>query len=82
MLGLLPGAGGTQRLPRQIGLAAALDLMLTGRQVRPAQAKKLGLVDDVVPSAVLEEAAGITGLHARRHEAERSERHGAQVVDE
>jgi 3-hydroxyacyl-CoA dehydrogenase len=47
-LGLLPGAGGTQRTPRLIGAAAALDLMLSGRHVGAAEAAKLGLVDRVV----------------------------------
>ncbi|MBO9469769.1 fatty acid oxidation complex subunit alpha FadJ [Endozoicomonas sp. G2_2] len=57
MLGLLPAAGGTQRLPRLVGIQSALDLMLTGRKLRPAQAKKLGLVDGVVaPEALLDEA--------------------------
>ncbi|QXW31773.1 fatty acid oxidation complex subunit alpha FadJ [Aeromonas sanarellii] len=56
-LGLLPGSGGTQRLPRLIGVAKALDLMLTGKQVRAKQAKKLGLVDDMVPTSILLEAA-------------------------
>ena len=44
-LGLLPGAGGTQRTPRLIGARAALDLMLSGRHVGAAEALKLGLVD-------------------------------------
>ncbi|XP_065843305.1 trifunctional enzyme subunit alpha, mitochondrial-like [Oscarella lobularis] len=48
MLGLLPAAGGTQRLPRLIGLPDALDLMLTGRNVKAQKAKRLGLVDRVV----------------------------------
>jgi 3-hydroxyacyl-CoA dehydrogenase/enoyl-CoA hydratase/3-hydroxybutyryl-CoA epimerase len=48
-LGLLPGAGGTQRLPKLIGVAAALDLILTGRSVRPRKALKLGLIDAAVP---------------------------------
>lgn len=47
-LGLLPGAGGTQRLPRLIGLPDSLDMMLTGKQVRADKAKKLGLIDQVV----------------------------------
>ncbi|QUM81550.1 fatty acid oxidation complex subunit alpha FadJ [Moritella sp. 5] len=57
MLGLLPGSGGTQRLPRLIGVAKSLDLMLTGKQVRGKQALKMGLVDDVVPETVLLEVA-------------------------
>ena len=56
-LGLLPGSGGTQRLPRLIRVAKALDLMLTGKQVRAKQARKLGLVDDMVPPSILLEAA-------------------------
>ena len=52
-LGLLPGSGGTQRLPRLVGLQKALDMMLTGKQLRAKQALKSGLVDDVVPSSVL-----------------------------
>ena len=57
MLGLLPGAGGTQRLPALIGIASALDLMLTGRQLDARRAKKLGLVDEVVPESILLEVA-------------------------
>ncbi len=57
MLGVLPGSGGTQRLPALIGVPAALDLMLTGKQLRPAKARKLGLVDDVVPATILDQAA-------------------------
>ncbi len=56
-LGLLPGAGGTQRLPRLIGIAEALEVILTGKSVRPAKAKKLGLVDEVVPAPILLEVA-------------------------
>ncbi|MCO6441087.1 MAG: fatty acid oxidation complex subunit alpha FadJ [Nitrococcus mobilis] len=56
-LGLLPGGGGTQRLPRLIGLPAALDLMLTGKRLRSAQAQRLGLVDDRVPEPILLETA-------------------------
>jgi 3-hydroxyacyl-CoA dehydrogenase len=47
-LGILPGAGGTQRLPRLIGAEAALDLMLTGRHVPADEAASLGLIDAVV----------------------------------
>jgi len=50
-LGILPGWGGSTRLPRLIGLAAALDLILTGKNVRARKALKLGLVDALVPDA-------------------------------
>ncbi len=56
-IGVLPGSGGTQRLPRQIGAQAALDSMLTGRHIRPRQAARLGLVDERVPMAHLRAAA-------------------------
>ncbi|MEX3941854.1 3-hydroxyacyl-CoA dehydrogenase NAD-binding domain-containing protein [Paraburkholderia sp. BR10937] len=49
-IGLLPGAGGTQRLPRMIGIERALPLLLEGRKVGPADALALGLVDSVVPA--------------------------------
>ena len=48
-LGLLPGGGGTQRLPRLIGLQASLDMMLTGKNIFAQKAKKIGLVDDIKP---------------------------------
>ncbi|MEE8338922.1 MAG: enoyl-CoA hydratase-related protein [Xanthomonadales bacterium] len=47
-LGLLPGGGGTQRLPRLIGLKAAADLILSGRYLNPVEALELGVVDQVV----------------------------------
>ncbi|PSJ48379.1 fatty acid oxidation complex subunit alpha FadJ [Zobellella taiwanensis] len=56
-LGLLPGSGGTQRLPRRVGLTRALDMMLTGKQLRPKQALKAGLVDDMVPQSILLDTA-------------------------
>ncbi|MGZ9897737.1 fatty acid oxidation complex subunit alpha FadJ [Shewanella gaetbuli] len=56
-LGLLPGGGGTQRLPRLVGVTTALDMMLTGKQIRAKQAIKMGLVNDVVPSSILLETA-------------------------
>ena len=52
-LGLLPGSGGTQRLPKLVGVQKALDMMLTGKQLRAKQALKIGLVNDVVPSSIL-----------------------------
>jgi 3-hydroxyacyl-CoA dehydrogenase/enoyl-CoA hydratase/3-hydroxybutyryl-CoA epimerase len=56
-LGLIPGLGGTQRLPRLLGVPAALDLILTGKQVDARQAKRLGLVDDTCHPADLRAAA-------------------------
>ncbi len=56
-LGLLPAAGGTQRLPRLLGVQTALDLMLTGKQVDAKRALRMGLVDEVVPNAILLEVA-------------------------
>ena len=56
-LGLLPGGGGTQRLPKLVGLQKALEWMLTGKQVRAKQAKKTGLVNDCVPYSVLLDVA-------------------------
>jgi 3-hydroxyacyl-CoA dehydrogenase / enoyl-CoA hydratase / 3-hydroxybutyryl-CoA epimerase len=56
-LGLIPGTGGTQRLPRLVGLPNALDMILRGRNVRPRKALKIGLLDDVVHPAILREVA-------------------------
>jgi enoyl-CoA hydratase / long-chain 3-hydroxyacyl-CoA dehydrogenase len=56
-LGLLPGFGGTQNLHELIGLQAAMDAMLTGKDIRPDKARKLGLVDLVVAPASLEQVA-------------------------
>ncbi|MGF1468311.1 MAG: 3-hydroxyacyl-CoA dehydrogenase NAD-binding domain-containing protein [Sandaracinaceae bacterium] len=62
-LGILPGAGGTQRLPRLVGLEAALRMMTSGRPVGATEAKSLGLVDEVTDAAVVE--AGLALLGAR-----------------
>jgi enoyl-CoA hydratase/carnithine racemase len=48
-LGLIPGAGGTQRLPRRVGAARAVELVLRGRLLKAAEAAQIGLVDDVAP---------------------------------
>ncbi|NWH59466.1 ECHP enzyme, partial [Geococcyx californianus] len=55
-IGLLPGAEGTQRLPRLIGVPAALDIITTGRHVPATEALKLGLVDEVVEENTVEAA--------------------------
>ena len=56
-IGIIPGAGGCNRLPRLIGLRAALDLILTGKNVRGDRAFKLGLVDELVHPAILRAVA-------------------------
>jgi len=56
-LGLLPGFGGTQNLHKLVGLQSAMDMMLTGKDIRPKKAKKMGLVDLVVTPAALEKVA-------------------------
>lgn len=61
-LGLLPAGGGTQRLPRLVGLQAALDMMLTGKNIYARQAKKMGLVDDLVHPCGLLRAAKIAAF--------------------
>ncbi|GAB6259931.1 fatty acid oxidation complex subunit alpha FadJ [Photobacterium sp. R1] len=69
-LGLLPGSGGTQRLPRLIGVANSLDLILTGKQLRAKKAKKLGVVDECVPESILlkvAETLALKGKPTRKH---------------
>jgi enoyl-CoA hydratase/carnithine racemase len=57
LLGIMPGAGGTQRLPRLIGPSKAKDLIYTGRFVDAAEALEIGLVDVVVPAGQVFETA-------------------------
>jgi 3-hydroxyacyl-CoA dehydrogenase/enoyl-CoA hydratase/3-hydroxybutyryl-CoA epimerase len=57
MLGIFPGWGGMLRLPKRVGPAAALDMMLTGKTLDAKRAKKMGLADDCVPPRVMEMAA-------------------------
>jgi enoyl-CoA hydratase len=56
-LGIIPGAGGTQRLPRAVGKSKAMDMVLTGRMMDAAEAERAGLVSRVVPLAELLDAA-------------------------
>ncbi len=66
-LGVLPAGGGTQRLPKIVGIAAALDMILTGRPLRPYKAHKIGLVDEIVPQQVLYEVAKQRAVDAVGH---------------
>ncbi len=54
-LGILPGWGGTQRLPRLVGIRSALDLILTGRMVDGRRARRIGLADESIPEPIFEE---------------------------
>ncbi|HEY9225036.1 MAG TPA: fatty acid oxidation complex subunit alpha FadJ, partial [Gemmatimonadaceae bacterium] len=78
-LGLIPGMGGTQRLPRRVGLQAALDMILTGRNVRAKRALQMGLVDEMVHPAILREIAidRARGLAAGTRHASRQRNFGA-----
>lgn len=57
MLGVLPGFGGTYRLPKKVGLPSAMDMILTGRQIRGKNAYKMGLADAILPTERMKEMA-------------------------
>lgn len=57
MLGVLPGFGGTYRLPRKVGLPSALDMILSGRQIKGKNAVKMGLADVMLPTERMQELA-------------------------
>jgi 3-hydroxyacyl-CoA dehydrogenase/enoyl-CoA hydratase/3-hydroxybutyryl-CoA epimerase len=65
MLGIVPGWGGMLRLPQIVGPAAALDMMLTGRNIDAKRAKKMGLADECVPPRVMENAARMLVLSGK-----------------
>ena len=71
-LGVIPAAGGTQRLPKLIGIANALDIILAGKNVSASKAKRLGLVDEVVPALQLEEMAIARAREATGASSEKS----------
>jgi 3-hydroxyacyl-CoA dehydrogenase len=70
-LGLLPGAGGTQRLPRLIGAQAALEFMLKGNSVAADKAKDLGILDEVVESNPVEAAVKLASTGTKRRISEK-----------
>ncbi|HXP55801.1 MAG TPA: enoyl-CoA hydratase-related protein, partial [Streptosporangiaceae bacterium] len=65
-LGLIPGAGGTQRLPRLVGRGHALDIMLTGRQVGADEALRIGLLSRLAPAGQAEPEASNLAAELRR----------------
>ncbi|MEO0811707.1 MAG: enoyl-CoA hydratase-related protein, partial [Myxococcota bacterium] len=73
-LGLIPGAGGTQRAPKLIGISNALDMILTGKNIRPKKALKWGLVDEICPSPIVVEVACAMALKSANGELLRSKR--------
>jgi len=76
LLGILPAWGGTTRLPRLVGVQASLDLMLSGRQVSSSTARRMGLIDEVVPADLFREKvaafATAVGKSGRKRGARRS----------
>lgn len=83
-LGILPAWGGTTRLPRLIGLRAALDLLLTGKPVDGRKAKKIGLVDDILPHDVfvpLAEAFLLDRVQSKSAPARPKRRLASRLVD-
>ncbi len=75
-LGLIPGAGGCQRLPRLIGLRAALDMILTGNSVRSRKALRTGLIDELVHPAILRRTAIQAALRLSKTKVDRRPKTG------
>ena len=80
-LGIIPGAGGTQRLPRLVGLDAALDILLSGRPIDAQQALKLGLIDAVCSADELLAASEALVAHRSSHTARRTSRRSDKIAD-
>jgi enoyl-CoA hydratase len=84
-IGVIPGAGGTQRLARAVGRARAMDLVLSGRHVRADEAERLGIVSVVVPAAAvletaLDRAAAIAALPVESVRAAKAAVNAAQQL--
>jgi enoyl-CoA hydratase len=80
-LGVIPGYGGTQRLPRLVGRGAALKLLLTGEIINAQEALRIGLVDEVVPAADLMSRAEALAMSIAA-QAPLAVSEALQVVDE
>ncbi len=80
-LGLIPGGGGTQRMPRIIGIQAALEICAQGQQLRAAKAKKVGLVDELVPDAEAGVAAALAWIGANKSAKQPWDKPGFQYKD-
>jgi 3-hydroxyacyl-CoA dehydrogenase/enoyl-CoA hydratase/3-hydroxybutyryl-CoA epimerase len=80
-LGLIPGAGGSNRLPRLIGASAALDMILTARNERGKQALALGLIDELVPEPILLDIAVAAAARLSRTGKMSSRRGGSFLLD-
>ncbi|HSE51253.1 MAG TPA: fatty acid oxidation complex subunit alpha FadJ [Gemmatimonadales bacterium] len=80
-IGILPGAGGCQRLPRLIGVRAALDIILAGKTERAAKAFKLGLVDELVPPSILRSTALVAADRIAREGVPFRPRRGSLLLE-
>src|SRR6478672_390582 len=78
-IGLIPGAGGTQRLPRLIGVRAALDMILTGKNIRAKKALQIGLIDELVHPSILKRIA-IQRAHEIAEGTRRHEKHSGGMT--
>lgn len=82
-LGLIPGAGGTQRLPKRVGLQVALDMILTGKNVRAKKALQQNLVDELVHPSILKKVAVQRAKELASGKLERNRdvrKHGAKEI--
>jgi 3-hydroxyacyl-CoA dehydrogenase / enoyl-CoA hydratase / 3-hydroxybutyryl-CoA epimerase len=80
-IGILPGAGGCQRLPRLVGVRAALDIILAGKTERAAKAFKIGLVDELVPPSILRSVALEAADRLARHGPPDRKKRGSLLLE-